>query len=127
MPPSKSDAEGGNECSSTTIASCFARLGTQEQKVAVSALLTSGTKRARFEASIEEVTAPMLKVFYELPEYWASIAMMAHTMRTGALPHDHLALELKKSLCARRKTIDELPKMEHVALLPNLVQTKPIT
>ena len=77
--------------------------------------------------SIEEASASVFKVFYELPEHWASTAMMEHAMGRGARPHNPMTLGLKKSLRAHRKIIDELPNVEHVAYLPTLVQTNPRT
>ena len=83
-------------------------------------LLTSGAKHVRFEVSNEEASPSVFNVFYELPEHWTNIAMMAQAMRPGMHAHNHMTLELKKSLCTHRKTIDELPKMEHVINLPTL-------
>ena len=90
-------------------------------------LLTSGAKHARFEASNEEASTSMLKVLYELLEHWTNVAMMAQAMRPGTRPRHPMTLELKKRLRTHRKTIDELPKMEHAVQLLTLVQTNPST
>ena len=79
--PTKTGTVGNNKRSLPTLVSCFARPGAQEFKVAVLVLLTSGAKRARFEVPSEEAPAPVLKVFYELPEHWTSTAMMAQAAR----------------------------------------------
>ena len=122
---STSDAAVNNKCSLPTLIASCAHPGTQEQKVAVLALLTSDTKHAWFEMSNDEASASTLKVFYESPDHWCSIAMMGQAMRPVTRARDPIALELKKSLRKHRKTINELPKMGHVAHFPTLVQTNP--
>ena len=64
-----SDAVDNNKCSLPTLIAAHAHPDAQKQKVEVLVLLASGTQHARFEASNEEASASMLKVFHELPEH----------------------------------------------------------
>ena len=65
--------------------------------MAALALLASDAKHVRFEVPNEEFYAPMLKVFHELLEHWASTAATVQAVRPGARPRDLLVLELKIS------------------------------
>ena len=119
---SSCDAGNNDECSLPTLAATHAHPGAQETKVAVLTLLTSGAKHVWFEASTS-----MLKVLCELLEHWSNVGAIVQAMRMGTRTHDPITRELKKSPRKHRKSIDELPKMEHEAHLPTLVQTNPNT
>ena len=67
----------------------------------------------------------MLKVICEPPDHWTNIVMMVPAMRIELHPHDPLVVELMKSLCAHRETIDRIPKMKHAAHFPELTQGSP--